>query len=113
MSDLTFEQLPKAVSEIKTKLDTIEKLLQLTLEQKSSSQIVEEYVTLKQLSKILYLSVPAVYEYVRRREIPYYKFGKLLYFSRTEINNWIASTRRKTMDEIKQEAANYRARKRR
>jgi hypothetical protein len=47
-------------------------------------------------------------------EIPNAKRGKRLYFKRSEIDDWISQSRRKTVAEIEQEASNYllRSRKR-
>jgi excisionase family DNA binding protein len=115
MSDLTFEQLPKAVSEIRAKLDTIEHLLLQIFNKADPARLYEnEYVTIKQAAEILTLSIPSIYALVHRRAIPSYKQGKRLYFSRQELNAWISKGRRKTIEEIEQEARNslaYRRRK--
>ena len=113
MNELTFEQLPKAVGEIKTKLDTIERLLQELLSRTQSFPQQNEYINIKELAEILSLSIPTLYVYVHNRKIPCYKRGNRLYFSREEINNWLSIGRIKTMDEIAKEADEYLTRKRR
>jgi len=113
MNELTFEQLPKAVGEIKAKLDSIERLLQDFLSRTPPIPKPNEYINIKQLAEILSLSIPTLYGYVHNRKIPCYKRGQRLYFSREEINNWLSIGRIKTMDEIAKEADEYLTRKRR
>lgn len=112
MSDLTFEQLPKAVGEIRAKMDTIEQLLHQLLSRADTSNF-DEYVTIRQTAEILSLSVPTIYGLVHRRIIPYSKQGKRLYFSRKELNDWIHSGRRQTNTEIQQEARDSMANRKR
>lgn len=103
--ELTFEQLPQAVTQLLSKLNTIEQLL---LNQ-SSGQIkdADEIFTIQQAAKFLHLTVQTLYGKVHSREIPFSKQGKRLYFSKTELNEWVASGRRKTQSELAQEASNY------
>lgn len=46
-----------------------------------------------------------IYNMVMRREIPFIKKGKHLYFSRKELNTWILSGRVQTNEELQTEAA--------
>ena len=107
MSELTFEQLPKAVGEIKTKLDNIEQLLMQILGKGGATQNNNEYVNIEEASKILSLAKQTIYGFTCRMEIPHCKRGRKLYFSRQELNEWTASTRIKTVREIEQQAINY------
>jgi predicted DNA-binding transcriptional regulator AlpA len=66
-------------------------------------QLVAEYLS---------LAVKKIYGFVHKLDIPNFKRGKRLYFRRTEIDDWIGQSRRKTMAEIEQEASNYLVRKR-
>jgi len=50
---------------------------------------------------------PTVYTWTHHRLIPHSKVGKRLYFNIAEIENWIASGRRKTVAEIEAEANKY------
>jgi len=45
------------------------------------------------------LAVPTLYSLVSRREIPFNKKGKRLYFLKSELTAWIRSGRRKTIAE--------------
>ena len=107
MSELTFEQLPKAVGDIRAKMDTIEQLLLQILGKGGATVNPNEYVNIDEAAKILSLSKQTIYGLTHRMEIPHCKRGKRLYFSRVELNAWIATTRRKTVGEIEQEAINY------
>ena len=53
------------------------------------------------------LAKPTIYGLVSRREIPHSKRGKKLYFSRRELKEWLTTGKRKTQDEIAEDAANF------
>lgn len=48
-----------------------------------------------------------VYAWVAARAIPYHKTGKKLQFLQSEIDAWIKRSRRKTDEEMQEEAINY------
>lgn len=62
--------------------------------------------------KLLNISKSTLYGKVHRKEIPHYKHGKLLQFSKSEIIELIKSKRQKTAEEIKEDAGNCLVRKR-
>src|SRR4051812_15617870 len=101
MQTITFEQLPQAVSELHDKLNNIEQLLR---EGKLQAPEEDELLTILGASKFLNLSTQTVYGKVSRNEIPVNKQGKRLYFSRSELVEWIKSGRKKTISEIQEEA---------
>ena len=102
---LTFEQLPQAVSQLYSKLEDIERLL---LQKNSPAhQQSEALLTIAQAADLLRLSVPTVYGLVSRREIPSMKKGKRLYFSNQELTDWVKSGRKQTNTEIEGEADAY------
>lgn len=105
MKDLILEDLPKAFCLMYEKLESIEKLL-LDRDLQSKNE-TDNLLTIQEVAKHLNLSVQTIYGYTQRREIPFSKKGKRLYFSRVEISNWIKSGRIKTMDEIAIEADKY------
>ena len=93
------------------RLDAIERLL---IEIKTGKQIesvpvfyANELMNVQQVADYLTLSVQTIYGLVHKMEIPNFKRGKRLYFKRTEIDDWICQSRRKTRVEIEQEATNY------
>ena len=103
--NLTFEQLPQAVSQLFLKLDGIEQLLlRLTTTTTPES---EDLVNIKQVAAILSLSVTTIYGLVSRKDIPSMKKGKRLYFSKKEINDWIKAGKRNTLKEVEAETDNY------
>ncbi len=53
------------------------------------------------------LAKPTIYGLVSERRIPHSKRGKKLYFSRRELLEWLTNGKRKTQDEIADEAANF------
>lgn len=93
------------------RLDAIERLL---YEIKTGKQIdnvpviyANELMNVQQVADYLTLSVQTIYGLVHKMEIPNFKRGKRLYFKRTEFDDWICQSRRKTRVEIEQEATNY------
>jgi len=91
--EITFEQLPKAVSQLNEKLENIERLLLQRNQQHNKED--DLLLTIQQAAEILCLSVPTIYGLVSRSEIPCMKKGKRLYFSKEEITNWIKTGRKK------------------
>ncbi len=103
--DITFEQLPKVVSQLFDKLTSIENIL---IKQGNSSQPeIDQLLTIKQAGEILSLSVPTLYGLVSRQAIPVSKRGKRLYFSRFELTEWIKAGRKLTVSEIESQAGAY------
>lgn len=103
--DITFEQLPKAISLLSERLEDIERLLL----QKISPTIKEadQLLTIQQAAEFLSLTVPTIYGLVSKSQIPCMKRGKRLYFSKDEITNWIKTSRKKTVSEIEKETDLY------
>jgi len=101
---LTFDQLPEAVSKIHDKLDNIERLL---LQEHGQPPEQDEIMPVTKAAVFLDLAVPTVYSKVCRKEIPVNKRGKRLYFYRSELTEWIKSGRKKTGDEIREEAVQH------
>ena len=100
MNKPSFDELPNAVGQMIEKLNSIEQLL------KSYNPLepADQPLTVKEAAKFLNISVPTVYDYVHKREIPYSKLRKNLYFSRQELIEWIKKSRRKTQEEVKASA---------
>lgn len=93
----TFEQLPEAMSVLHDKLDNIERLL---LKGPPNNKEEKELLSIQQASELINLSVPTIYSKVSRREIPFCKKGKRLYFSTEELLDWIKSGRHQTQLEL-------------
>jgi excisionase family DNA binding protein len=67
----------------------------------------EQLLTIQEAAEFLSLTVPTMYSKVSKREIPCMKRSKRLYFSRTELLNYIKEGRKKSNAEIEQEAEAY------
>jgi predicted DNA-binding transcriptional regulator AlpA len=101
---LTFDQLPEAVTKMQEKLDNIEQLL---LQRQEQALEQDEIMPVAKAAIFLDLAVPTVYSKVCRKELPVHKRGKRLYFYRSELTEWIRSGRKKTADEIREEALQH------
>lgn len=96
MEKLTFEMLPEAVQNLSKKLDKIESLLNDNNKPKEDGLL-----NVKEAAKLLNLSVPTIYGYVSDRKIPFMKITKRLYFSRTDLMDWVRENKRDTSEDIR------------
>jgi predicted DNA-binding transcriptional regulator AlpA len=105
MIEVNHNNLPQAVTIIFQELDSIKSLLLNKTNQSESDQLL----TIKEAAAEVKLSVPTLYGYVSRREIPFSKRpnSKRLWFSKQDLINWIKEGRKKTTDEISEEANSY------
>lgn len=101
--NLSFDQLPSAVSQLSSKLDRIEKLL---LSKTSLEPDQNELLTIDEAAKFLNLAKQSIYGKVSRNEIPVLKPAgtKRLYFSKTDLLAYLKAGRIRTRDEIKANA---------
>lgn len=104
MTKITFEELPSAVSQLHEKLIDIEQIL---LNQEHGQIHEDQILTIQKAAELINLSVSTIYSLVQRRAIPFSKQGKKLYFSRDELINWIKAGRKKTAQEISEEADEF------
>jgi excisionase family DNA binding protein len=107
---LTFDQLPLAVSLLAQKLENIERLLTERSEQVPTEQ-PDQLLTIEQTAEFLSLAVPTIYSMVSRKEIPFMKRRKRLYFSRAELTAYLKEGRHKTNAEQSALADDYLATK--
>jgi excisionase family DNA binding protein len=109
--ELTFDQLPKAVSTLQETVNDIKRLLQ---EKSNPGPQVEsdELLTVQDTAKFLSLSVPTVYGLISKGELPVMKRSKRCYFSKIELINYLKQGRKKTNAEIGAEAEKHINRKR-
>lgn len=107
---LTLETLPKAFTHLTNEVSEIKRLL---LEKSNKQQHPEpdQLLTIQQAGELLSLSVPTLYGYVQRAEIPVCKRSKRLYFSRLTLIEWVKAGRKKTLAETASEADAYLKRK--
>jgi len=106
METLTFDQLPNAVTML---IKEVSELKRLLIEKQEQTPIIppEQLLSIQQASEFLSLSVPTLYSKVSKGELPVMKRSKRLYFSRTELMEYIKEGRKKSNAEIEQEAKAY------
>lgn len=104
--NLTFDQLPKAVTLLTNEISELKRLL---LEEKKQppTETPEQFLNIQEAAQFLKLTVPTIYSKVSKRELPCMKRGKRLYFSSTELMGYIKEGRKKSNAEIEQEAETY------
>lgn len=67
--------------------------------------LAKPFLTVEELASYLGVKTSYIYKMTHNREIPYYKpGGKMVYFDRKEIDEWVLSQRVATADEIRSEA---------
>ncbi len=64
-------------------------------------------LSVQEAAVFLNLAVPTVYSMTSKHIIPYYKRGKKLYFSESELSKWIAAGKRKSNAELDQVVVEY------
>lgn len=67
----------------------------------------EQLLTIQEAAEFLSLTVPTMYSKCSKGEISYMKRSKRLYFSRSELMDYIKDGRKKSNAEIEQEAKAY------
>lgn len=105
--ELTFEQLPSAVSQLNEKLESIEKLLLSQSEKESQKEQEEKLLNVEETAVFLSLSVATIYSKVSRRELPFMKRGKRLYFSKNGLLEYLREGKVKSNGEIEDQAEDY------
>ncbi len=84
-------------------LEQIEKLNQLFAEQ---NLLKKEILNLEEASTYLGVSKSNLYKKTSASKIPHYKpEGKIIYFRREELDQWMLRNRQSTVDEIMDKAA--------
>jgi len=104
--NLTFEQLPEAVTMLTKEVSELKRLLIEKQEQLPTDQ-PEQLLTIQEAAEFLSLTVPTMYSKVSKGELPVMKRSKRLYFSRTELLDYLKHGRKKSNAEIEQEAVAY------
>ena len=97
MTNVSFENLPQAVSLLLEKVETLEQLLK---SQQNPALPSDKPLTISQAAEFVNLTVPTLYGFVSKRTIPFSKVGKRLYFSENELTSWIQNGRQQTRDEL-------------
>lgn len=104
--NLTFDQLPKAVTMLTKEVSELKRLLIEKQEQTPTEQ-PEQLLTVQEAAQFLNLTVPTMYSKVSKGELPVMKRSKRLYFSSTELMEYLKEGRKKSNAEIEAEAEAY------
>lgn len=105
MQKFSFEDLPQAVGDLFEKVQSIERML---LDKSNETHSGEDvFLNIQQAAEVLNLTVPTIYGYVHRLEIPHSKIKKRLYFSKKDLTEWVKASRKKTSAEIEASAHEY------
>lgn len=68
----------------------------------------KEVLTTEEAAQYLGISKSYLYKLTMKMQIPHYKpMGKMCYFNRVELQNWVLSKRIATTDEVSQQAQTY------
>ena len=106
--NLTFDQLPKAVTMLTNEVSELKRLL-LEKQELTPTEQVEQWLDLNDL--INYdpekRTKPTWYSKISKGEVPYHKRGKKVYFLKSEIDNWLKAGKCKSNAEIEAEAEEY------
>jgi len=107
MSKIVFISLP--IEDLQTVIiDCVNSCLKNnTQESKAPTKQTEQLLTVQEAAKFLNLTVPTIYSKVSKGELPVMKRSKRLYFSSTELMEYIKEGRKKSNAEIEQEAEAY------
>ena len=105
MDNLTFDELPKAVTQLQKQLNEIHALLLQGLP--SPTQEQDELLTVSGAAKFLSLSKPTVYGLISKGDLPVMKRSKRCYFSKAELINYLKEGRKKTNTELANSAKKY------
>lgn len=104
MKNLSFDKLPEAVANLSHEIASLKKLIQ----QNPNSNIIEsndKLLTVKQAAELLDLSISTIYTKTTKREIPFIKKGKRVYFSQKEILEHYKTGRVKTKEELRNDSS--------
>jgi len=94
---------------IEARLSSIENLI-LDLKQPTKvepNEQPEQLLTVQEAAQFLNLTVPTIYSKVSKGELPVMKRSKRLYFSSTELMEYLKEGRKKSNAEIEQKAKAY------
>ena len=104
--NITFNELPEAISQLMKDVNELKSLLQTVHDTKVEP---DRWFNIDQLCQYV-PDKPAkqtVYGWVSQHQIPYHKKGKKLQFLKSEIDNWLKAGQRKIAAELHAEAIAY------
>ena len=97
MEPFNFNELPEVVRRLFEKVERLELLLERLEPPKEEDN---QLLTIEEAAAFLRVSVAALYTKVSRKEIPFSKPGRRLYFDKAELKEWVKLGKRKTANEL-------------
>ncbi len=91
-TNLTFDQLPAAVTLLLQEVSAIK----IALQAKPVQEIADQLYTVQQASEFLSLAIPTMYAIISRGEIANLKRGKRVYFQKSDLIKYLEAGRRNT-----------------
>ncbi len=82
-------------------------ILKAVRNEQPTTEQPEQLLTVQEAAQFLNLTVPTMYSKVSKGELPVMKRSKRLYFSSTELMEYLKEGRKKSNAEIEQEAEAY------
>jgi excisionase family DNA binding protein len=104
--NLTFDQLPQAVTMLTKEVSELKRLFIINQERQPTEQ-PEKLLNVQEAAQFLSLTVPTIYSKVSRGELPVMKRSKRLYFSSKELLAYLKGGRKMSNAEIEAEAEAY------
>jgi len=104
MDAFSFDLLPEAVANLSNDIREMKALL---LQKAEPQPEPNNPIGIKEVAKLTGLTVPTLYGYCQRNEIPYNKKGNRLYFFKSSIIDWIKTGKQKTLKELEADADAY------
>jgi excisionase family DNA binding protein len=98
MEPFNFNELPEVVRLLFEKVESIEEILRMLKPVESDD---DDLLNVVEAANFLKISTASLYTKVSRKEIPFSKPGKRLYFSRTDLQQWVKGSKHKTAQEIR------------
>ena len=104
---LSFDAMPHMVATILKKLETLEQKFDAL--QSNNNVEADAWFSLQDLCNYLpnHPAEQTVYGWTSSRTIPFHKNGKSIIFRKSEIDNWLMQTNRKSVNDIYDEARAY------
>lgn len=101
---MTFEQTQQDVAELKKGQSLMLSLLQNKANQQPE---IETPLNIQEVSILIKKTVPTIYGYCQKNEIPFSKKGNRLYFFKSKIIDWLKESEVKTIAEIETDVNVY------
>jgi len=106
IENLTFEQLPQAVTMLTNEISALKDLL-INNSKQEPQESPERLLSVQEASDFLMLSKATIYSKVSKKELPVMKRSKRLYFSSIELLQYLKEGRKKSNAELDAEAESY------